>query len=379
MKLIRTDNKLKMIAAFALLAVLPENSFAANSEVGAGLSRTLSHAAKRQYKLIFDSDQHYTSRDWLLNGAHSAKSSALFSSLKASTVVLPTAYDIRLSIASSISAANTLFPVYNQGSLGSCTANAAGAAMQFTLMEQKAKDTSPRSRLFIYYNERQDDPNLNVKQDTGASIADSIAAIAKYGACPESQWSYSDVTTGKNPKFTQKPSAQCYKDALKTADLDNLAAASIPQDADTIKNFKIALSQNNPVLVGLRLFSSFESATVAKTGVVPMPVTTGRNAEQLLGGHALMVTGYNDADQTFTVRNSWEESWGKQGYCTVPYKYFTNPALAGDFWVVSKVGPKTTTSATPSSNRVYPETAGLDMVKTAQPWYSKLLKCFGCA
>ena len=45
-------------------------------------------------------------------------------------------------------------PVYNQGELGSCTANAIGAAFEFELMKQnKAKDFMP-SRLFIYYNER---------------------------------------------------------------------------------------------------------------------------------------------------------------------------------------------------------------------------------
>ena len=44
-------------------------------------------------------------------------------------------------------------PVYDQGNLGSCTANAIGAAFEFELMKQKVPDFMP-SRLFIYYNER---------------------------------------------------------------------------------------------------------------------------------------------------------------------------------------------------------------------------------
>ena len=44
-------------------------------------------------------------------------------------------------------------PVYDQGDLGSCTANAIGAAFQFNQMKEGLKSFIP-SRLFIYYNER---------------------------------------------------------------------------------------------------------------------------------------------------------------------------------------------------------------------------------
>lgn len=51
------------------------------------------------------------------------------------------------------------FAIFNQGHLGSCTANALAAAYHFTLHKQNVendaqfKDFTP-SRLFIYYNER---------------------------------------------------------------------------------------------------------------------------------------------------------------------------------------------------------------------------------
>src|SRR2546428_10364035 len=44
-------------------------------------------------------------------------------------------------------------PVYNQGALGSCTANAIARAVEFDRMKQKLSDFVP-SRLFIYYDER---------------------------------------------------------------------------------------------------------------------------------------------------------------------------------------------------------------------------------
>ncbi len=128
---------------------------------------------------------------------------------------LPKQYDIRLSIAKTISEANTIFPVYDQGNLGSCTANAAAGALQLKRILEKLPNYVP-SRLMIYYNERANDQTLSVNQDTGATIADSIANIIKYGACNETLWPYSDVTTGTQPEplFTQKPTTACYTAAL---------------------------------------------------------------------------------------------------------------------------------------------------------------------
>src|SRR5262245_42542108 len=97
--------------------------------------------------------------------------------------------------------------VYDQGQLGSCTANAIGAAIQFDRMKQKRKPNFIPSRLFIYYNERVIEGT--VRSDSGAQIRDGIKTVAHDGDCPEKEWPY-DIA-----KFAVKPSAKCYKDALK--------------------------------------------------------------------------------------------------------------------------------------------------------------------
>ena len=71
----------------------------------------------------------------------------------------------------------------------------------------------------------------------------------------------------------------------------------------------------------------------AKTGIVPLPAAK----EKLLGGHANMLVGYNDATSRFLSKNSWGAAWGMAGYFTIPYDYLTNSKLASDFWVVSSV------------------------------------------
>src|SRR2546430_490025 len=57
--------------------------------------------------------------------------------------------------------------VYNQGDIGSCTANAIAAAIEFDRKKQKLRDFIP-SRLFIYYNERSIE--RSVPLDNGAQI-----------------------------------------------------------------------------------------------------------------------------------------------------------------------------------------------------------------
>jgi C1A family cysteine protease len=68
------------------------------------------------------------------------------------------------------------------------------------------------------------------------------------------------------------------------------------------------------------------------TGLVPMPGPQ----EHCLGGHAVMIVGYDDETQHVIVRNSWGTDWGIKGYFWLPYEYVTNMDLAGDFWSIRK-------------------------------------------
>jgi C1A family cysteine protease len=141
--------------------------------------------------------------------------------------------------------------------------------------------------------------------------------LAVQGVCRESDWPY-DIS-----KFTEAPPAA--------------AVAEAP--AFHIKGYyrvfnllggKQALATSHPVVIGISVYDSFESSQVAQTGIVPLPDV---NTEQLLGGHCVLVLGYDDASATVMVRNSWGTGWGQSGYFTLPYEYF-NPArgLVSDMW-----------------------------------------------
>jgi C1A family cysteine protease len=207
-------------------------------------------------------------------------------------------------------------PVYDQGQLGSCTANAIAAAIQFDQMKQKLTQIFTPSRLFIYYNERAIEHT--VASDSGAQIRDGIKSVGKQGDCPETEWPYVIA------KFKTKPPAKCYSDALK------YKAVLYQRLTPVLSQLKGCLASGCPFVFGFTVYESFESAQVAKTGHASLP----KSNEQTVGGHAVMCVGYDDAKQWFIVRNSWGPKWGMKGYFTLPYSYVTAANLASDFWTI---------------------------------------------
>lgn len=210
-------------------------------------------------------------------------------------------------------------PVYDQGELGSCTANAIGAAFEFDEMRQGQKDSFTPSRLFIYYNERVIEGT--VESDSGAMIRDGVKSVAKQGVCPETQWKY-DIG-----KFKAKPPKKCYEDAMGHQLL------TYQRVARTLGQLKGCLAAGFPFVFGFAVYESFESSAVRKTGTVPMPGAR----EEFLGGHAVLAVGYLERRQRFIVRNSWGGRWGNEGYFTMPYPYLLQESLSADFWTLRVV------------------------------------------
>lgn len=203
-------------------------------------------------------------------------------------------------------------PMYDQGQLGSCTANAIAGALEF---DQKIAKFSP-SRLFIYYNERSIEGTVN--SDSGAQIRDGVKSVSSQGACKEDECPYVIAN------FATKPTPQCYADALT---FTATSYYSIDQD---IAQFKNCLAEGFPFVFGFTVYDSFESDSVRQSGVLDLPDPS----EHALGGHAVLAVGYDDASQRLTVRNSWGTSWGQKGYFTMPYAYIADPNLASDFWTI---------------------------------------------
>jgi C1A family cysteine protease len=194
-------------------------------------------------------------------------------------------------------------PVYDQGDLGSCTAQAA-----FT-----------PSRLFIYYNERVIEHCVEV--DHGAMPRDGIKVVSKLGAPPEIEWPY------EVDRFAEPPSQRAYRDARKHR---VSRYERLPRDLGHIKG---CLASGFPLVFGFAVYESFESPEVQRSGILDMPSPR----ERLIGGHAVLAVGYVERERRFLVRNSWGPKFGMDGYFSIPYDYLLERRLSGDFWTIRLV------------------------------------------
>ena len=206
-------------------------------------------------------------------------------------------------------------PVYDQGQLGSCTANAIAGAYAYERMKAGEPFLTP-SRLFIYWNERAYEGDT--ADDTGAFGGDGIISLESLGVPDESLWPYDEL------QFNVQPPTAAFTAALPNKVLSR-------QIVTTLDDIKGALADNHLVVFGISIYESFESDAVAETGIVPDPQPT----EGFLGGHEMAAVGFSDERQAFKVRNSWGASWGLSGYCWMSYNFMI--AAGSDFEVIATI------------------------------------------
>lgn len=219
-------------------------------------------------------------------------------------------------------------PVYNQGELGSCTANGTAAVLEHQEAKQGEGSVTP-SRLFIYYGERVIEGTVG--EDSGAQIRDGIKVLATEGAPPETDWPY-DIA-----KFTEKPPASAYEAAKQHEAIQYLRVE--PGTAGS--PIRTPVFEGYPVVFGFTVPEMFEEPSWdPATDYLPLPAS----GEGVLGGHCTVVTGWDFSLKRFPVnvfeiRNSWGPEWGDEGYFWMDARWLYEPSLglSSDFWVIEKV------------------------------------------
>lgn len=209
-------------------------------------------------------------------------------------------------------------PVFDQGQLGSCTANATAGLFQYDAIVD-GHDCGLLARLWIYYFERSLEGTLG-QGDTGAVGHDAFI-VAKHGIPAETDWPY-DIST-----FQNKPSA----DLPRAYNLKKPVASP----AQSWTACQQVFSNKQTIAFGFTVYESFEGSELASTGIMPMP----QPDEQVLGGHEIDAVGYLKSEPNYVLcRNSWgsEETDGVQwglngsGYFLMPLAFFLDANQVSD-------------------------------------------------
>lgn len=194
-----------------------------------------------------------------------------------------------------------LTSIKDQGKRNTCVAFAATAGHEYL-----KKNDLDLSEEFLYWGCKKYDGQLF---DNGTSLNSAVYCLKNYGQPGEEHWPYDPTCTVSSSSYY--PSKEAWEEAKKNM---VIYGERIPIDIDFVKQI---LSKNYAVIIGIVLFEEFFRPL---NGLVDYP----QNTSQQYGGHAVLVTGWDDDlnNGVFVIRNSWGEQWGLDGYGFIPYSYF---------------------------------------------------------
>ena len=189
----------------------------------------------------------------------------------------------------------------DQGQCGTCVAFS-GAQVGNVFAD--CKDALPEkglSPLFLYIRCKQED---GIPEQEGTYLRVALKVMQKDGIAPEKVLPYSRLPQDACLLFPEVTAAHI----TAAQDYRIKAYARLY----TVGEMKQALAAGKLIMAGVLVTDSFLSPV---DGVVPLPWG------KVLGGHAIVFCGYDDAKKAFRMVNSWGKSWGEEGFGWLPYAF----------------------------------------------------------
>ena len=283
---------------------------------------------------------------------------------------------------SSFSLADSLLPVSDQASRGTCVAHAATALTEYylesserlsvqylyaqmkliemklfsrdleLLRRQKWSETSPDFQYRLQELCRQigtppklipveqlcqilENSEVNPNNREGSLLKYAFAALRDSGVCRYDCWPYAQTVIQGNSGQLPVPDG-LQDDALSRRIQDKCHLLSAPNSIEEIKSYLCgnATRRPMPVSIGITTFDSWVCNPFTKrTGWFGMPLYDFNNRrvlEESSGGHEMLIVGYQDEPFVpgggyFIVRNSWAATWAWEneipGHAKIPYAY----------------------------------------------------------
>jgi len=111
---------------------------------------------------------------------------------------------------------------------------------------------------------------------------------------------------------------------------------------------KTALVTYGPLPTAFMVYEDFKHY---KSGIYSY--VTGKK----LGGHAVLLVGYNDEEKYFIVKNSWDTGWGEEGFFRIAYSEMDNVVKFGLSTIAYKSASINTKSGSLNSDAAWSRTA----------------------
>jgi len=263
---------------------------------------------------------------------------------------------------SSVDMREDVYEIENQGSIGSCVAN--GVASSCELIANRNDKPIDLSRLFLYNATKVYENRLG---EEGLYTRDAYHVAYKQGMPTEEYYPY-DIS-----KDNIAPSSEDYKEAFNNR-IDRYESVIRWNSVDSIKKIhqiKSALHEGLPVGFAMMITASL----INLKGSWKEHNYKGVNPDTKgIGGHYMLIVGYDDEHCKFLVQNSWGTSWGDGGYCGLPYNMVSEPFF--EAWIARSFKgmevPETTGSKVDFKSkyvleaRIVPEKE--DIGKTVKVW-----------
>lgn len=121
-------------------------------------------------------------------------------------------------------------------------------------------------------------------------------------------------------------SMACFKPvpvALMAGAAGNTLASPMRVSPGNIDQLRYHLMHRAPVAFAMGIDTAFKYGAL-RSGRAGRPFRwRPACADPMPGSHAMLVVGYDDADSTFLVMNSWGTIWGEGGFCRIRYDVFS--------------------------------------------------------
>lgn len=216
---------------------------------------------------------------------------------------------------------NHLQMIYDQGDTQMCTGCswAQHLNMRERFLEVEFGSGTYVSPVWIYDQERlmERDRFGNHSEldlpDEGAIPGDGLIVIQRIGVVSER-----DLPT-RLCCINVLPNKELYVEASKHKVSNGMDIRRSPQQRQIIKE---TLVKGFTISVGIIIYPSFMSN---RTGKITMPSPRERE----IGGHEVLIIGYDESLKVYLCANSWGDKWGmagwqswkKKGLFTLPYLY----------------------------------------------------------